>query len=146
VLIATKYALFAVVAGGCNLGVQALTSSLYGGSFAVYASLCAGTLVGFVVKFVLDKHFIFHDTTRGGARNTRQLMRYGLTGVITTAVFCSLELGADYIFHARLARYLGGALGLVIGYWLKYHLDTRLVFNQSLLSSQASRGRGEPRS
>lgn len=144
-LIAVKYVLFAVVAGGCNLGVQALTSYFYSGSFAVYVSLCAGTLVGFVVKFVLDKHFIFYDKTRGGMRSTWQLVRYGLTGVITTAVFWALELGADYIFHARLARYLGGALGLIIGYWLKYHLDTRLVFAQSSLSSQVSRDGGEPR-
>jgi putative flippase GtrA len=131
VLIAGKYVLFAAVATGCNLGVQMLADRAYGGPLAVYVSLFAGTLAGLIVKYLLDKHLIFYDKTRGGARSSWQFVRYGLTGVLTTAIFWGFELGAYHIFHAGLARYLGGALGLAIGYWLKYHLDKRLVFAES---------------
>jgi len=130
-LIAGKYALFAAVATGCNLGAQALTDHLYGGVLAIYVSLFVGTLVGLVVKYLLDKNFIFYDSTEGLLRGSWQFVRYGLTGVLTTAIFWGFELGAYHAFHAQLARYLGGALGLAIGYWLKYQLDKRLVFRQS---------------
>lgn len=131
VVIAGKYILFAAVATGCNLGTQAFMDRLYAGSYAVYVSLFAGTLVGLVVKFVLDKRYIFHDRRSGPVRTGWQFICYGLTGVLTTAIFWGLELGAHYVFQTRLARYLGGAVGLALGYWLKYHLDKRLVFAHS---------------
>ncbi len=133
-VVAGKYAAFAGVATGCNLGTQALVDHLYAGPHAVYASLFVGTVIGLVVKYILDKNFIFFDKTDGMVRTGWQFIRYALTGVLTTAVFWGLELGAYYLFHAQAARYLGGALGLALGYWMKYQLDKRLVF----------RGTGEP--
>jgi putative flippase GtrA len=118
VIVAVKYALFAAVATGCNLGSQALMDRAY-----------RGALVGLVVKYVLDKKFIFHDLTQGLVGRGRQFVRYALTGVLTTAVFWGLELGAYHVFHAQAARYVGGAVGLALGYWLKYQLDKRLVFS-----------------
>jgi putative flippase GtrA len=127
-VIAGKYAVFAAVATGCNLGSQAIMDRVYRGSLTVYVSLFVGTLVGLVVKYLLDKHFIFYDSTKGAIRTGWQFVRYALTGLLTTAIFWGLELGAYHAFHAQVARYLGGALGLAIGYWLKYRLDKRLVF------------------
>jgi putative flippase GtrA len=129
VVIAVKYAGFAGVATGCNLGSQALMDGAYQGRLAVYASLFVGTLVGLVVKYLLDKKFIFYDVTQGLVRRGWQFARYALTGILTTAVFWGLELGAYHAFHAQAARYVGGAVGLAIGYWLKYQLDKRLVFS-----------------
>jgi putative flippase GtrA len=128
VVIAGKYAAFAAVATGCNLGSQALMDRAFQGSWAVYASLLVGTLVGLVVKYLLDKRFIFYDLTRGLVGRGWQFVRYALTGVVTTAVFWGLELGAYHAFHSQAARYVGGAVGLALGYWLKYRLDKRLVF------------------
>jgi putative flippase GtrA len=127
-VVAGKYAVFAGVATGCNLGTQALMDHLYRGRLTVYVSLLAGTLVGLVVKYLLDKNFIFYDRTGGVVRTWWQFVRYALTGLLTTAVFWGFELGALHLFHAQVARYLGGALGLAVGYWLKYQLDKRLVF------------------
>ena len=138
VLIAAKYAGFAAVATGCNLGSQALMDGAYQGRLAVYASLFVGTVVGLVVKYVLDKKFIFYDVTQGLIRRGWQFVRYTLTGILTTAVFWGLELGAYHAFHAQAARYVGGAVGLAIGYWLKYQLDKRLVFSDA--DSAAPRG------
>jgi putative flippase GtrA len=120
--------IFAAIATGANLGVQAILDRAYEGTFSLYVSLFAGTLVGLVVKYLLDKRFIFFDSTRGLARRGWQFVRYGLTGLLTTAIFWGMELGAFHLFGTRPARYLGGALGLAIGYWLKYQLDKRLVF------------------
>jgi putative flippase GtrA len=127
---AGKYIVFAAIATGCNLGTQALLDRAYNGSFSVYLSLFVGTLVGLVVKYLLDKSFIFYDETTGLARRGWQFVRYGLTGVLTTAIFWGMELGALHLFGNQTARYLGGAVGLAIGYWLKYQLDKRLVFLQ----------------
>jgi putative flippase GtrA len=127
-VIAGKYALFAGIATGCNLGIQALADYSYKGELAVYASLFAGTLVGLVVKYLLDKNYIFYDRTKGLVRGGWQFVRYAVTGALTTAIFWGFELGAYHGFHDRAARYLGGALGLAIGYWLKYQLDKRIVF------------------
>ncbi len=127
-MIAAKYALFAAVATGSNLGAQALMDQAYAGRYGVYVSLFVGTLVGLVVKYLLDKYLIFYDSTGGMVRGGWQFIRYALTGVLTTAVFWGLELGAYHLFHAQAARYIGGALGLAVGYWLKYRLDKQLVF------------------
>jgi len=131
VVVAAKYALFAAVATGCNLGSQALMDRAYRGAVAVYASLFVGTLVGLAVKYGLDKKFIFHDLTQGFFGRGWQFVRYALTGVLTTAVFWGLELGAYHAFHSQAARYVGGAVGLALGYWLKYQLDKRLVFSRA---------------
>lgn len=135
------YVAFAAVATGCNLGVQALMDRAYSGSYSVYLSLLVGTLAGLVVKYVLDKRFIFRDATRGMVRRGWQFVRYALTGVLTTAIFWGLELGAFHVFHSQAARYLGGALGLAIGYWTKYQLDKRLVFTDSDLTAPDARAR-----
>jgi hypothetical protein len=135
-VIAVKYSLLAAAATGCNLGTQLLVDRLYHGSLAVYLSLFVGTSVGLVVKYLLDKNLIFYDSTRGFARSGWQFVRYALTGVLTTAIFWGFELGAYHAFHSQLGRYLGGAVGLAVGYWMKYQLDKRLVFG---------RGKGHPR-
>jgi putative flippase GtrA len=141
VALAGLYAAFAAVATGCNLGMQALMDRAYSGSHSVYASLLVGTLVGLVVKYVLDKRFIFRDATRGMARRGWQFVRYAFTGVLTTGIFWGLELGAFHAFHSQPARYLGGALGLAIGYWTKYQLDKRLVFTDSAVTVPDARAR-----
>jgi len=53
---------------------------------------------------------------------------YTLTGVVTTAIFWGFEFGFDQIFQSKDMRYLGGLIGLAIGYWTKYRLDKRYVF------------------
>ena len=49
-------------------------------------------------------------------------------GVFTTAIFWSTELAFHLIFQSAELRYLGGIIGLAIGYLTKYELDKRFVF------------------
>ena len=130
-----KYALFAGLAIGCNLGTQRLMDAGYQGRYSVYASLFVGTVVGLVVKYALDKRFVFYDSTAGVFRRGIQFFRYALTGVLTTAIFWGLELGAYAAMHTGTARYVGGAVGLALGYWIKYRLDKRLVFRNPAATS-----------
>ena len=53
---------------------------------------------------------------------------YTLMGIVTTFVFWGFEFGFDYLFQTRPMRYLGGVIGLAIGYYVKYQLDKRFVF------------------
>ncbi|MCE1274677.1 MAG: GtrA family protein [Chlorobiales bacterium] len=51
-------------------------------------------------------------------------------GVVTTVIFWGFEFGFDHLFGTRELRYLGGMIGLGIGYVSKYHLDKQFVFRQ----------------
>ena len=49
-------------------------------------------------------------------------------GVFTTAIFWGTEYAFHLIFTTDAMRYIGGVLGLTIGYYIKYQLDKRFVF------------------
>ncbi len=124
----TWYAVFAAVSILANLGSQKLAFWSYQGTLAVPASVCAGTAVGLVVKYLLDKAWIFRYPHRSVAHGVRTFALYVAMGLGTTLIFWSVEFGADALFHSEPARLLGGALGLTAGYVAKYYLDRRFVF------------------
>jgi len=84
--------------------------------------------VGLVVKYVLDKRYIFRFRARDMAHDTRTFALYAAMGVITTVIFWGFEFGFHHVFQSKEMRYLGGVIGLAIGYLAKYHLDKRYVF------------------
>jgi putative flippase GtrA len=127
-LLALKYAIFAFVATAANIGAQDLVVRIYSGAFDIMASVIAGTAVGLVVKYVLDKRYIFRFHTRSAAHDTQTFALYTLMGLATTGVFWGFEFGFHHLFESREMRYLGGVIGLAIGYLTKYHLDKRYVF------------------
>jgi putative flippase GtrA len=124
-----RYSLFAALAMLANFISQAFLLRLVGPWHGIGISLLGGTLVGFFVKYVLDKRFIFFDGFHSARHETMKLGLYGVTAVLTTLVFWSLELGAWVIWHTAFAKYLGGVIGLCIGYLAKYMLDRRYVFS-----------------
>jgi putative flippase GtrA len=125
-----RYTAFAVVAVLANLAAQRLV--LAGAEPVTPARLAtamaAGTLVGLVVKYRLDKKWIFFDETRGMAAQGRQFALYALMGVATTAVFWITETAFWAIWRTDAARETGAILGLTVGYVTKYLLDRRFVF------------------
>ena len=123
-----KYAFFALIAAGVNLALQWATTTVYRGGLRHAVALLLGTGSGLLVKYLLDKRFIFHFRTLGGRHELRTLLFYGMTGMLTTGVFWATELGFLYGFRTTWAKYIGGALGLTLGYCLKYYLDKNLVF------------------
>jgi putative flippase GtrA len=53
---------------------------------------------------------------------------YVTMGLVTTAILWGVEFGFNAIFGTAEARYIGGAMGLAIGYVIMYRLDKRYVF------------------
>lgn len=127
--LSAKYALFASVATVINLLAQEMSLLVYAGRFSIYSALLTGTLAGLISKYYLDKHYIFVYATSSARHNLRTFVIYTLTGGFTTALFWSFELGFEFWFGTRFARYCGAVIGLSLGYVVKYRLDKRYVFN-----------------
>jgi len=127
--LALRYACFAVIASAINILVQMAAMALHQGPSALTVAIVAGTLSGLVPKYVLDKVWIFYDRSASPLRNLRQFVLYTLLSVVTTVLFWAFELAFHWLGGGEATlRYLGAALGLGLGYWAKYHLDRRLVF------------------
>ena len=124
-----RYAAFAVVATLANLATQRLV--LQGGAsperFAL--AVAAGTAVGLVVKYGLDKRWIFHDTESSLKAHGRKFTLYTLMGLVTTAIFWGSETLFWTVWQTDAMRELGAVLGLAVGYVVKYNLDRRYVFS-----------------
>jgi len=123
-----RYVLFAILATALNFAAQAISLTFIHGSLAFWSSVVIGTGVGFFVKYVLDKMFIFRDPRESLTREAGKLLLYGLTGVLTTLLFWACEWTCWIVWQNSLAKYAGGAFGLASGYFLKYHMDKRLTF------------------
>lgn len=119
-----------LIAIAANIGTQDLVIRTYSGAFSILASVVVGTGAGLVVKYLLDKHFIFRFRARNFAHDTKTFALYTVMGLATTAVFWGFEFSFYHIFETNEMRYLGGVIGLVIGYLIKYRLDKRFVFKQ----------------
>lgn len=128
-----RYAGFAVLATLANLGVQRLVL-LGGDSGAVFAlAVGAGTLAGLVVKYALDKRWIFFDDATGLRAHGRKFTLYTVMGIVTTAVFWGTETAFWLIWHTDAMREMGAVIGLMVGYVIKYNLDRRFVFTDARL-------------
>ena len=128
VKLALVYSFLAAIATLANIGAQDVVIRLYDGIGAVTLSMIVGTGVGLVIKYVLDKRYIFRFRARDAAHDGKTFFLYTVMGLATTAIFWGFELGFDYLFATKQMRYLGGVLGLAIGYLVKYNLDKHYVF------------------
>lgn len=126
--IVTLYSIFAAISIAANLGAQKIYLVAAPKWYAIPLSVLAGTVVGLAVKFLLDKIWIFEYEHRDLAHGLRSFLLYSTMGVATTAIFWGFELGANQIFGTETARLTGGAVGLVLGYLVKYRLDKNFVF------------------
>ncbi|WP_291319985.1 GtrA family protein [Desulfonatronospira sp.] len=122
------YAVFALTAILVNLGTQMLSFSLYQGALDLYLALACGTFTGLLTKYLLDKRYIFRYIARDLYDDTRKFFLYSCMGLFTTLIFWGTEIGFHHLFEFPQAKYVGGALGLTIGYILKYRLDKKWVF------------------
>lgn len=132
-----RYAAFAVIATIANLGVQRLVliQGKDGMTFAM--AVGAGTLVGLVIKYILDKRWIFYDLGTGVKAHGQKFSLYTAMGLITTAIFWGIETAFWLIWQTDVMRELGAVIGLSIGYLVKYNLDRRFVFTDSRLKVMA---------
>lgn len=124
-----RYTAFAVIATFMNLFSQRVIL-LMGQSLPYFLTAVAvGTLVGLVVKYLLDKRWIFFDHKKGVHHYSRQFSLYAAMGIFTTAIFWGFETVFWLIWQSHFMREIGAIIGLAIGYVVKYHLDKRYVFS-----------------
>jgi len=126
--LAMLYAFFAALATASNLGSQAVVIWAYQGNFAVEISILVGTGIGLPIKYLLDKRYIFRFATKDLAHDSWLFILFTLMGVATTLLFWGTEYAFHLLFDTATMRYLGGAIGLILGYIIKYQLDKRYVF------------------
>lgn len=124
-----RYVLFAVLATVANLLAQEIVIQL-APVMELALSILAGTIVGFGVKYVLDKKWIFYDAYTTHTDEVRKVALYGAFSVVTTAIFWGVEVTFWTIWETRTAKYTGAVLGLAIGYAAKYWLDREFVFRE----------------
>ena len=127
-MIAIKYVFFALISTLFNLLFQYLSFLGYQGFSALYLAMFLGTLAGLVVKYVLDKKFIFYHEVKDKKDDVKKFALYSLMGVFTTVIFWGTEIAFDALSQDPNAKYFGAVIGLSIGYIIKYFLDKKFVF------------------
>jgi putative flippase GtrA len=123
--LALRYAGFAVIATIANLGLQRVVLGWGEGAVIYAGAVAAGTLIGLVVKYILDKRW--HGT---------KFALYTAMGLVTTAIFWGTETAFWLIWGTDLMREAGAVLGLSVGYVTKYLLDRRYVFADTSLKAE----------
>lgn len=123
-----RYVLFAVVSTIVNLLFQYISFTFYNGFLSLYVAMFFGTLAGLILKYILDKKYIFYHKPKNKKDDGKKFLLYSLMGLFTTFIFWGFEIGFDFIFESERAKYIGAIIGLSIGYIVKYFLDKKFVF------------------
>ena len=126
--VAVTYTIIAIIATLANIGGQELVVQLWPFEYLITLSIFFGTGIGLVVKYLLDKRYIFQFTADSLSHDAKLFVLYTAMGVITTAIFWGVEWSFHVIFQTKEMRYLGAVIGLTIGYIIKYRLDKHYVF------------------
>jgi len=123
-----KYILFAILATTVNIFFQYLSFLLIDHKYELYIAMLNGTILGMILKYYLDKNFIFYYVKKE-FNNKNIFLLYIFTSIFTTIIFWAIELWFSYYVNITYSEYLGALVGLTLGYSLKYILDKHLVFN-----------------
>jgi putative flippase GtrA len=126
--IAIKYILFAILATGINIGAQYISLSIYSERYSIYLAMFWGTIAGLIVKYILDKKYIFQFQTKTIKEDSSKFFLYSIMGVLTTLIFWGFELTFNFLLSFDSGKYVGAVIGLSIGYLTKYQLDKKYVF------------------
>jgi putative flippase GtrA len=126
-----RYGAFAVVATLANLAAQRFVLTAGESGFVLSAAIATGTLVGLVLKYWLDKRWIFYHLSDSLTNDGKTFALYTVMGILTTLIFWGAETGFWLVWRTDLMRELGAVLGLTVGYVVKYNLDRRFVFTKS---------------
>lgn len=124
-----RYVLFAILATLANLLMQEATIRLVPGAPLTF-SILMGTAAGFILKYLLDKKWVFDDSYAGHRQELQKITLYGAFSVLTTLVFWSFEIAFWMIWKTDFAKYTGAVLGLSVGYAAKFLLDRTFVFKE----------------
>ena len=126
--ILTLYCLFAIFSMLVNICSQLISIFLYQGIYMIEVSILIGTLMGLPLRYLLEKRYIFSYQSKNIRHDGELFILYVLMGIITTIIFWVTEYTFHKLFDNAFLRYLGGFIGLSIGFYIKYRLDKKFVF------------------
>lgn len=124
-----RYVLFAILATLANLLTQEATMRLAPVA-PLTLSILMGTAAGFVLKYLLDKKWVFDDGYHGHKQELQKITLYGAFSILTTLVFWGFEIAFWAVWRTDFAKYSGAVLGLAVGYAAKFMLDRSFVFKE----------------
>jgi putative flippase GtrA len=125
-----RYVVFCIAALVSNLLVQAIFHELF--YSPDWLSIGSGTATALILKYILDRNYIFYANNQGLSGDLYRFFVYTLFGLFTTLLFWAVEWAFIKLFTHHLARYAGAFLGAGIGYVLKYFMDRRWVFKSQV--------------
>ncbi len=126
--IVVLYIVFASLSTAINIGSQMLSMSIYKGLYAVEISILVGTATGLPLRYLLEKRYIFSFKSSDIRHDGQLFVLYSFMGVLTTVIFWLTEYAFHLLFAEDFMRYVGGVIGLGIGFYVKYRLDKKYVF------------------
>ena len=121
---------FAIISTLLNLLTQRFILSFDKTNLFFFIAISSGTFVGLVIKFFLDKSYLFFDKKNNISHLRKKFGLYTFMGIFSTIIFWGTEYIFWIIWRQENMRELGAILGLTIGYIIKYKLDKRYVFRQ----------------
>ena len=124
------YTLFAIISSIFNLLSQRIILSINNTNLFFFIAIIFGTIVGLIIKFFLDKSFIFFDKNKNFLSVGKKFGLYTFMGIFSTIIFWGTESIFWIIWREENMRELGAILGLLTGYILKYRLDKKYVFKK----------------
>ncbi|WP_445504205.1 GtrA family protein [Microvirga sp. G4-2] len=124
-----RYVLFAILATLANLLTQEATMRLAPVA-PLTLSILVGTVAGFILKYLLDKKWVFDDGYDGHKQELQKITLYGAFSILTTLVFWGFEIAFWAVWQTDFAKYSGAVLGLAVGYAAKFMLDRSFVFKE----------------
>lgn len=126
--IAVLYTLFASFSTVVNISFQMLSIWAFTGSYVVELSILIGTIAGILPRYFLDKRYIFEFKSKNITNDSKLFVNYSAMGLITTVIFWGTEYAFHHFYETEFMRYLGGVIGLAVGFYIKYQLDKKYVF------------------
>ena len=93
--IGLKYILFAILAMTVNIFFQYLSFLLIDHKYELYIAILNGTILGMILKYYLDKNYIFYYVKKK-FNNKNIFLLYIFTSIFTTIIFWAIELWFSY--------------------------------------------------
>ena len=132
VKITVLYTLFAVFSIVINISSQMLSTWAYKDAYSVEVSILVGTAAGLPLRYFLEKRYIFNFKSQNLKHDGKLFVFYSAMGVISTLIFWGTEYAFHLIYDTDFMRYFGGVIGLAVGFYVKYQLDKKYVFVNSV--------------
>lgn len=97
-------------------------------TLSFWSSYALGLFVGFVLKYLLDKKYVFNDGYENRKAETRKAGLYAFMSILCTILSIGVTGSFKIVFGVQLAKRVGWFLGLILGYTAKFFLDKKYVF------------------